>query len=434
MIERKKRMKIYPWLSIALLLLAVLLLSACQPQPAAAQHASTGKQPASAEIKATAPTIIPAEPTKLEKSLPKLEVLWSYATGDAIYSTPTLDGGAAFIGSDDNNLYALDVHNGSLLWKFETGGIVRSTPAVADGRVYISSDDGSLYAVDQKNGQLLWKTDIGNMTPRDKRVKLGSSPEPTGFDYRQSSPVISEGRVYVGSADGSIYAITADSGEIDWTYQTGKKIRATAAVADGVVYIGSWDEIFYALDAEKGRLIWKFEVGGEVQSLPLVQDGVVYTASRKASIFALDAKTGEKRWEHSYGGNMWVESSPVIAYGRVYIGSSGSQVVVGLDINTGKISAGFISQSFHWSTPALYNNSLFIGGTSHQKPNLGGLFALKVTEDGKLSNEKEDTRLLVIPETKEGEGKWSGVAGSPVVSEGIVYFGGMDGRFYAVQP
>ena len=39
---------------------------------------------------------------------------------------------------------------------------------------------------------------------------------------------------------------------------------------------------------------------------------------------ALDAQTGELLWEVDYGSNMWVELSPVLVDGTVYIGSSGT--------------------------------------------------------------------------------------------------------------
>ena len=44
----------------------------------------------------------------------------------------------------------------SVLWKFATGGRVLSSPAVVDGVAYIGSDDGSLYAVATETGDELW--------------------------------------------------------------------------------------------------------------------------------------------------------------------------------------------------------------------------------------------------------------------------------------
>jgi outer membrane protein assembly factor BamB len=56
--------------------------------------------------------------------------------------------GVVYVGSGygDNNVYALDAATGTLLWSYATGGPVRSSPAVANGVVYIGSGDQSLYA------------------------------------------------------------------------------------------------------------------------------------------------------------------------------------------------------------------------------------------------------------------------------------------------
>ena len=68
------------------------------------------------------------------------------------------------LGSEDHNLYALNISNGKLIWKYTTKDqIVVSSPAIADGKVYIGSNDGKLYALDASSGGLLWKfgtTDI----------------------------------------------------------------------------------------------------------------------------------------------------------------------------------------------------------------------------------------------------------------------------------
>jgi len=51
-----------------------------------------------------------------------------------------------YVGSYDQNVYALNASTGSLLWKYTTNSDVPSSPAVANGMVYVGSDDGNLYA------------------------------------------------------------------------------------------------------------------------------------------------------------------------------------------------------------------------------------------------------------------------------------------------
>ena len=73
---------------------------------------------------------------------------WAFETGDLVQSSPTVVDGTAFVGSWDNNLYAVDAETGSEEWAFETGGSVYSSPTVVGGTVFVGSHDNNLYAVD----------------------------------------------------------------------------------------------------------------------------------------------------------------------------------------------------------------------------------------------------------------------------------------------
>ncbi len=70
------------------------------------------------------------------ENVSRLRRAWTYTTGDAIDSSPVVDGGVVYVGSRDHNLYALDARTGKKLWNYTTGGAIYSTPAVANGVVY----------------------------------------------------------------------------------------------------------------------------------------------------------------------------------------------------------------------------------------------------------------------------------------------------------
>jgi outer membrane protein assembly factor BamB len=73
---------------------------------------------------------------------------WSFTTGDSVFSSPAIGAdGTIYVGSGDNNLYAINP-DGSQKWSFTTGDWVDSSPAIgADGTIYVGSDDGKLYAI-----------------------------------------------------------------------------------------------------------------------------------------------------------------------------------------------------------------------------------------------------------------------------------------------
>ena len=118
----------------------------------------------------------------------------NFMTGGAVYSFPVVAAdGTVYVGSGDENLYAVDGSNGSHKWNFTTGGAVSSSPAVgADGTVYVGSGDENLYAFDGSSGNLKW-----NFT--------------TGGVVAFSPAVGADGTIYFGSYDGNLYGIVASA-------------------------------------------------------------------------------------------------------------------------------------------------------------------------------------------------------------------------------
>ncbi len=78
-----------------------------------------------------------------------------------------------------------------------------------------------------------------------------------------SSPAVAGGTVYVGSTDGSRYAVDLASGTQKWKFPTEVRVTSSPAVDQGVAYFGSYDGKFYAVDGASGQLKWKFATGGE---------------------------------------------------------------------------------------------------------------------------------------------------------------------------
>ena len=74
-------------------------------------------------------------------------VTWVYATGSDVTSSPAVTNGIVYVGSYDNNLYALNATTGTKLWNYTTGDAVQSSPAVSNGIVYVGSSDNNLYAI-----------------------------------------------------------------------------------------------------------------------------------------------------------------------------------------------------------------------------------------------------------------------------------------------
>jgi len=77
--------------------------------------------------------------------------------------------GVVYVGSYDNNLYALNAQTGALLWRYNTSGLVSSSPTVANGVVYVGSWDKNIYAFGLKHGQQ--QSDAASTRPDLKELR-----------------------------------------------------------------------------------------------------------------------------------------------------------------------------------------------------------------------------------------------------------------------
>ncbi|MBP1929179.1 PKD repeat protein/outer membrane protein assembly factor BamB [Methanolinea mesophila] len=322
---------------------------------------------------------------------PSGALVWSRATGDRVYSSPAVVDGVVYIGSDDQNLYALDAENGAVVWNYTTGGRVLASPAVDNGIVYSGSYDNNLYALDKNTGLLLWTFQTGG--------------------WVTSSPVVTGGVVYSGSLGDRLYALDAHNGTELWNVTFGEypSIDSSPAVCNGLLYVTGDQTTLYALDAMDGTEIWNFTTGSPISSSPAVADGILYVSSWDGNAYALDTLTGQEIWRSAIGSESEMDSSPAVADGVVYIGSNDNNVYA-LDALTGEKIWNYTTGSVVYSSPTLANGIVYVGSWDHT------LYAL---------------------DAETGEQIWnyptgSVVYSSPAVSDGRVYFGSFDGNVYAL--
>jgi outer membrane protein assembly factor BamB len=356
------------------------------------------------------------------------DVKWTFTTGGAVYSSPIYDNETIFIGSDDFNLYSLNAETGKINWKFPTSGMIRCRPAVEGGAVYFASDDGNLYSIDSKSGTKLWVLNIGNNI---KRILPGLT-NPVGdiyWDYMQSSPCFSNGIIYIGSGDSSLYAVEASNGSVKWKVKTGGIIRSSPCVDDVLVYVGSFDGFIYAFNITNGTKVWAFDTHGSeykhVQPSPRVVEGILYCGSRNPFFYALDAKTGKEIWKQSFDFS-WVESSAAIANGKVFVGSSDLNTIYAFNAKNGNVNWALKIKNDSWSSPCYHKGIVYIGLASYANKAdtlMGGAILAINASDG---TEKWKVSCGITPFI-------GGVVSSPAVYNDVVFYGSLDGKVYAVK-
>ena len=139
--------------------------------------------------------------------------VWSFTTGTGVAgrSSPTVVNDTVFIGSADNNLYAVDRETGTEQWAFETEGFPSTSPNVIDGTIFFGSLDGNVYAADAATGEQQWVFTTGNEVV----------PSPTVVDET----------VYVASSDNNVYAIDAATGMKQWSFETDEALTERSETA-----------------------------------------------------------------------------------------------------------------------------------------------------------------------------------------------------------
>jgi len=179
--------------------------------------------------------------------------------------------------SSDRSLSPSNIGRLRVKWSRATGNSaegINSSAAVVDGRVFVGSDDGRLYAFGV-GGARLWAKPVGGAV--------------------RSSPAVSDGVVYVGSDHGHLQARAVGSGSLRWSRTLNGVISSSPLVAEHRVYIGTRGGTFYALKASTGAIVWKKSVWS-VWDAAAYRGGVVYVGSDRSRVWAFDADTGARRW------------------------------------------------------------------------------------------------------------------------------------------
>jgi outer membrane protein assembly factor BamB len=87
----------------------------------------------------------------------KLQTQWKTHIGGDL-STMVMANNTIYVaGKNTHTLYALESSNGNRKWSFTTGGRIDSPPTVYKGRVFFGSADGWVYCLQTDNGELIWK-------------------------------------------------------------------------------------------------------------------------------------------------------------------------------------------------------------------------------------------------------------------------------------
>ena len=127
------------------------------------------------------------------------------------------------------------------------------------------------------------------------------------WSYQGSKPFVVNGRLYSSMGD-TTQCVDAPSGRVIWARNLRDARRpgylddilTPPAVVNGKVFVGTRWGWVYALNAETGETIWQVDIGEPVSFQPAVAMGRVYVGTDRGSVFSLE--TGDPRDD---GWTMW---------------------------------------------------------------------------------------------------------------------------------
>jgi outer membrane protein assembly factor BamB len=182
------------------------------------------------------------------------ETLWARSIGsEAWIGAPTIANGTVYAGGVRGGgvarLYALETSGGAIRWSVELPAAVAARPAVAAGVAYVLSVRGVVHAVSASTGTRLWSVRVWD-EPGHKDEYLCSEGVCPG-------PSVANGVVYVGSLGrspyqypGKLYALDAVTGRALLEENVSRQVMSTPVIADGRVFVASRDGTLYAFGVE----------------------------------------------------------------------------------------------------------------------------------------------------------------------------------------
>ncbi len=282
-----KKSQHWPWLVIVLALASTVFLSGCAQ--ATALYAGSSWP----GVTTTQDTIYVAFQNQVHALDPDEEgrrALWSFPVEPnnniRFFAPPAVGEEIIVVADYENVLYGIDRVSGDLIWSVETGRQRAIGGAVIVGDiVYAATQEGRVYALNIDDGTILW----------DEQVATQSI---------WARPIVSEDgeTLYVNSLDRKMYAISADTGETQWSFPEDEEVLGgmvgTPTLFDGVLYFGSLNNRLYALDIESRELLWSYDTTNWVWSSPTIEPetGLLVGADLDGHVFVLNAENGEPVW------------------------------------------------------------------------------------------------------------------------------------------
>jgi outer membrane protein assembly factor BamB len=285
------------------------------------------------------------------------------------YKTGSFAGGGIDIYKDtlivtygSNNVVALDIKNGDIKWQYSLSNVSRATPISYNGKTYVLGIDNTFYCFDIKNGTPQWS--------------LPGASENLSF-YGSASASISNNKIIVPHSSGQVLLANASNGKVLWDINLIKTqsnatsfylndIDTTPMVDDGVVYIGTYNGTFFAVDLETGAIKWVDENTGGGKYV-WTDEEWIFTINKHSQLVAMYKLDGAVKWvldlEANSSKTKKDESTsfngPILINSKLYISSSSGELFE-VDAKNGKLLNTYSIPKGIYTPPIVSGDKIFL--------------------------------------------------------------------------
>lgn len=323
-----------------------------------------------------------------------------------IADAPAISGGAAFVGTTNSQVYAINVANGSVAWAVGVPNSIEATPLVDQGHVVVAMGNSVFRTYSNKLG---WIRGTGSNGLMALNAATGSdqwyAPSRGGI---MATPVIAGDLIYAVTGASRLIAVNVNTGKRAWSLRlAGFDSTSSPVVVGNHLYVAT-NQYFQSYPARRStvwsinltthQISWARDVAAAsglsdctiaVDGPRLFVEGVPRVSAHgqgnlvSQRLFALSRVSGHPLWSRSVGQgrlpalDQQEVGTPLAVGPVVYTGSPASDRVEAWDAVTGRVLWTRHLGTGVTANPILLHNALLVAG------NNGRLLWLNA-KDGKI--------------------------------------------------
>ena len=331
---------------------------------------------------------------------PRRNVVWSQPGGVPSNAPGHLEYGGAAGAS-----WRADIGSGS-----SDEGRLTASPIVYDGKVFTLDTRGVVSAYAASGGSRLWQV---SLAPENEK----------GYEGFGGGLAAVSGRVFATTGFGSVVALNASSGAVEWTRKIGVPLRSSPTAIDGKLFFVSTESKLYCLSTVDGVELWTFRGLPETATLlsnvsPAVAGNTVVVPYPSGELVAYNISAGRPVWVDSLsrttGGGSGLASlsdpaRPVIDRGIVFAVSHAGRMIATAERTGERI----------WTKRVTGTQMPWPAGDVVYVVDINGVLMALTRRDGKVR------WLTELPQAK----RWNG----PVLASGRLWLASTEGTVVSVD-